>query len=250
MNSEKDRSVISFMNDMWEKSGAAADPMSAIHFFVDGKPANENVFDSIATEITEKLELTSKHSLLEVGCGNGLLLKRLRKRAKTVTGTDFSAALLEGINDPTIEVHHAEANKSPFKNNSFDRVVCHSVFHYFPNIEYATETIQDMLRVCKPGGKVMISDIFNGYLKEYYKREEYRLLPLSQKVISRLRKIYYRMRKIDDVFVDYPFFITPSYFKEFAKKHGHRAQLFLETVTDKPAIFLAFRYDAVLTKKV
>ncbi len=73
--------------------------------------------------------LVKGKSILEIGCGFGRLLEILSKNSKKVTGIDYSKNLLriarERLKDKkNIELHHMNAKKLDFKDNSFDYVVC------------------------------------------------------------------------------------------------------------------------------
>ena len=113
-----------------------------------------------AKDIIKKLKLSKKTSLLEVGCGNAFLLSILRTSVKSIAGTDFSEEQIKQAKKLLkAKFYVSEANKLPFKDNSFDRVLCYSVFHYFPSYEYAKQTIKELIRVCKPSGLILIGDI-------------------------------------------------------------------------------------------
>jgi len=48
-----------------------------------------------------------------------------------------------------------------FESETFDRILSYSIFHYFPSIEYGYNTIDEMIRVCKKGGLILIGDILD-----------------------------------------------------------------------------------------
>jgi ubiquinone/menaquinone biosynthesis C-methylase UbiE len=82
-----------------------------------------------------------KLSILEVGCGTGLLYEVIQegKFKHRYTGTDFSPDMVKvgktryrGIN---IKVDDAE--KMSFKDNSFDVVIMKAVLHHIPRPEKA-----------------------------------------------------------------------------------------------------------------
>ena len=55
------------------------------------------------------------------------------------------------------------------KNNYFDRVLCYSIFHYFPSYNYALEVILEMIRVTKPGGLILLGDILDAHFESEIK---------------------------------------------------------------------------------
>lgn len=128
------------------------------------------------------LDLKKEDKLLEVGCGAGMLLVPLSKDVKEAVGVDISPQLIRLIPDG-IKTYCAEANKLPFKDNEFDKVLCWATFHYFPDYEYAKQAIEEMKRVCKPGGKIAICDIPN--FDKPHKMGRFRKLGNELKIIKK-----------------------------------------------------------------
>lgn len=128
-----------------------------------GRPISALEFSLLIQDIKEKLKIDSSVKsgrLLDIGCGNSFLLSKI-KNGMTSFGIDFSLPMikksLEIIPDGGFTI--GEVNRLPFDNNIFERVLCYSVFHYFPDEKYAVKTINEMIRVCKKGGYIMIGDI-------------------------------------------------------------------------------------------
>ena len=113
--------------------------------------------------------------VLDVGCGNGILLNGAAKRLKNgkAIGIDIWApsggggnlALLwknaraEGVAD-RIEFKEADARQMPFAEASFDVVVCSGALHHIVhNFAEHDQTMREMARVLKPGGHLVISDV-------------------------------------------------------------------------------------------
>jgi len=245
----KNRLIIERMKEMWDESGKIENPMEAVHFSSSDKPVDEKVYDDIADEVSERLSLNENDDLLEVGCGNGLLLQRLKNRVKSIVGVDFSKEMLKGIKDPSIKTYQAEANTLPFSDHSFDKVICHSIFHYFPDLEYAEESVLEMVRVCKPNGQILISDVLNGYLKEIYLEEEKKKLSLQEKIKNILLQSCPWLRHIRRIIAP-PLFIEPIFFKKLFLNNKYKVYILLETVESKPKPFLMFRYDVLIFKIV
>jgi SAM-dependent methyltransferase len=126
-------------------------------------------------------------TVLDVGCGRGLLLVGAAKRLRTgrAVGVDiwqskdqsgnhpgatYKNAQIEGVAN-RVEVKNGDARQLPFEDGSFDVVVSSLVLH---NIRDATErkkAVQEIARVLKGGGRVAILDIFytNKYEQELRK---------------------------------------------------------------------------------
>jgi len=111
----------------------------------------------VAQQISEFLNVDNNTSLLEVGCGAGMLAQYFNC---DYTGVDYSETLLKKHKQLLgNKLVLAEANKLPFDDESFTNVFAFSIFQYFPNFEYGDQVIKEMFRVCEKGGKVFIGDL-------------------------------------------------------------------------------------------
>lgn len=106
------------------------------------------------------LALKTNDTLLDVGCGAGLLTDQLVNHSDVTVGVDASPEMLRRARKESkfIKVI-ALADHLPFPDESFDKIFCHSIFQYFPNHQYATKVVTEMIRVMKPGGRCLIMDI-------------------------------------------------------------------------------------------
>lgn len=102
-------------------------------------------------QIIEKLN-NPKLALLEVGSGtNGIS----DYYAGKVIGVDTDFAKTQGEKNPNIEYHKGSINKLPFKNNSFDVVICMDTLEHLPS-EQREKAISEILRVTKTAGLAII----------------------------------------------------------------------------------------------
>ncbi len=105
-------------------------------------------------------------TLLDIGCGTGLFLELVSSRFKEATlfGVDIVSEMLDIAQyrlDKNIHLARASATNLPFESNSIDMVVSTSAFHYFPD---QPKAIQEIHRILKPGGKVIITDWCHDYM--------------------------------------------------------------------------------------
>lgn len=112
----------------------------------------------VAVFVADHMKLTEHTTLLDVGCGGGLLLKNLP--AKQKTGMDYSKGRIAEAkkNVPDATFDQGDAAKLPYADGAFDRVLSHSTFMYYTR-PYAEKALSEMERVCKTGGIIMVGDV-------------------------------------------------------------------------------------------
>ncbi len=102
--------------------------------------------------------------VLEVGVGTGLSLPHYNP-ALSVTGIDFSDEMLEKARrrvdesklDHVKELRQMDARDLDFPDNHFDTVTAMHIVSVVPEPE---RVMAEIARVCKPGGKVVITNHF------------------------------------------------------------------------------------------
>ncbi len=117
-----------------------------------------------ALDVREKLQLSLRDQILEVGAGSGAFLAAVMHKGQCGVGFDFCDEQVRasgkfGVNKDCVKLGVAEAARIPVSSESFDKVLCYSVVHYFPDDRYLCDSIQEMLRVCRPGGLVLLGDV-------------------------------------------------------------------------------------------
>jgi ubiquinone/menaquinone biosynthesis C-methylase UbiE len=95
--------------------------------------------------------------VLEVGCGTGLLLRRIAAFARTARGVDLSPEMLERARARGLDVIEASATRLPFADASFD-VACS--FKVLAHVRDVHGALSEMARVVRPGGHVL-AELYN-----------------------------------------------------------------------------------------
>ncbi|HUW72183.1 MAG TPA: methyltransferase domain-containing protein [Candidatus Humimicrobiaceae bacterium] len=97
--------------------------------------------------------------ILDVGCGNGRLLKILKDKKIKYTGVDVSEKLLEIAKKryPQNNFLVADNLNLPFLDNNFDKVFSVAVLHTIPSEDLRKKAISELKRVLKPGGLLFIT---------------------------------------------------------------------------------------------
>lgn len=98
--------------------------------------------------------------VLDVGCGTGVLAEALVKEGFDVTGLDPFLGMLKHVKArvPDLETVHGRGEALPFPDNTFDFTYCVAVMHHVASKENVRKTLLEMVRVTKPGGKIMVWD--------------------------------------------------------------------------------------------
>jgi ubiquinone/menaquinone biosynthesis C-methylase UbiE len=95
--------------------------------------------------------------VLEVGCGTGLVLERIKKFARTAKGVDLSPGMLEKARARGLDVVEGSATALPFPDATFDVTCSFKVLAHVPDIEKA---LSEMARVLRPSG-VLLAEFYN-----------------------------------------------------------------------------------------
>ena len=105
------------------------------------------------------------HTLLDIGCGACAFLRELHQKHPLITyyGLDISPNMIKAgrLVLPSATLVISEAGALPFKPSSFNSIICYSVLHYIPNMEYLYYTLTDFKRVLKPGGRLVLGDVLS-----------------------------------------------------------------------------------------
>ena len=98
--------------------------------------------------------LETNNKLLDVGCGNG---RHLQINPNIVnTGCDLCPEFVQICRDKGLDVVESDCRKLPFADNSFDAVICIAVIHHLDTEEDRQRAVAEIVRITKPGGKIMI----------------------------------------------------------------------------------------------
>ena len=110
--------------------------------------------------------------VLDLGCGNGKLRLLFKDVKLNYTGVDQAQKLLDiAQNRQDFKLENqkfiqANVAKLPLPDNSFDVVFFIAVFHHLPGRDLREQTVQEIKRVLKPGG-ILIMTNWNRYQKEF-----------------------------------------------------------------------------------
>jgi ubiquinone/menaquinone biosynthesis C-methylase UbiE len=100
-------------------------------------------------------------TVVEVGCGGGVFLRRLLASGCHAVGIDHSPDMISAtarlnrraVKEGRLSLHQADAASLPLPDSSADKVFCLNAFFFFPKPE---ESLREMARVLKPGGTLAL----------------------------------------------------------------------------------------------
>ena len=130
-----------------------------------------------ASDFMNALPWTGDETVLDIGCGRGLMLVGAARRLTTgqAVGIDLwrtegsgrqfprgraSARTPTGVSDP-IRINTGHPRQLPYMDCSFDAVLSHWVVHNLPDANHRHQALDEMLRVWRPGGVLVLADIAN-----------------------------------------------------------------------------------------
>lgn len=100
--------------------------------------------------------LRSGGTLLEIGCGRGLLLEEVEDRFEYLVGVDIDEYLLGmARRSPKVDVVFSSGCSLPLRDSSFDNAVFHDSLHH---LEIPEKGITEACRVLKRGGRLYVFD--------------------------------------------------------------------------------------------
>ena len=125
-------------------------------------------------KLMDLVNLRGDETVLDVGCGRGLLLVAAAKRlphgkavgidlwqAEDLSGNrpemTLANAAAEGVAE-RVEVKTGDMRQMPFPDGAFDVAVASMAIHNIPDQEGRARAVREIARVLKPGGRVALQD--------------------------------------------------------------------------------------------
>ncbi len=152
--------------------------------------------------------------LLEIGCGSGIFLKELSTHCQRLHALDVHEALsavreLSHIEGFSVYLTRSSVLELPYKEDSFDVVICASVLEHLHEVSKA---LQEIRRILKPGGKAIIG------------------IPVENFIVHNALKFFYHWlpgARLEDEHVSFYSEIIPLIRKHFRVQKEHRFPFFV-----------------------
>lgn len=116
-----------------------------------------DLLDHLESEYVRKY--AENRTVLEVGCGTGLVLARIARFASRAEGVDLSPGMLQKAKERGLSVREGSATRLPYPDAQFDVTCSFKVLPHVPDIEGA---LREMARVTVPGGMIL-AEFYNPY---------------------------------------------------------------------------------------
>lgn len=152
--------------------------------------------------LSKRWGVKKRKNFLDIGCGQGGWIRQLLTvlpKDSDISLVDISEEYLNKarinlnkVKEHTLSYYLASGTQLPFKDNSFDFVTCHRVLMHIANPSLA---IQEMWRVLKPGGIVVILEpcslaqsISSCYRREIEDNKEFGMLTQFHEIAEKGKK--------------------------------------------------------------
>jgi arsenite methyltransferase len=160
--------------------------------------------------LLDAVRLEGDETVLDVGCGRGLLLVEAARRLPNgrAVGIDIWSPVDQSRNEPAAPVENArledvgavavstaDARDLPFADRSIDAVVSQFAIHNIRSVDGRRRAVQEIDRVVRPGGQIVVLDLARtdeyatqlrdaGWIDVTRSRRTWRVFPPSRCVVG------------------------------------------------------------------
>lgn len=120
----------------------------------------------IVEDVLTKLPVGRNDLVLDVGCGTGVVTSVLAEHCRAIVALDAGAQVVDagreaararGVRNVTYCL--GSALDLPFQQDLFDHVLMYAVIHYLEDEAQVRQCVAELVRVCKPGGRILIAEV-------------------------------------------------------------------------------------------
>lgn len=194
-----------YWREHWNKSAKESEDIRPISGW--GNRTFQEMLFAI-TDVAKKMDLKNEDRLLDVGCGAGLFEIAYAHWLKEIYGVDYSEVMVK-VAKKNIEkydnviIEKADIQNLPFKDEFFDKVLVNSVIQYLGDLDEVEKSFEELKRVTKAGGRILVSmnldankkeDYFSGYYKLYLPEEK-----IKEKINASNKALWFDRNKLKDI---------------------------------------------------
>ena len=241
--------------EIWDETyrPAAADRVDGSGFVSSftGEPLPAGDVDDWIDNAVAQVVAHPHRRVLEIGCGNGALVRRIAPECETYVASDISATAVRLLSAELARRDGALASVSlqqraahefgDLPTEFFDVTVLHSVVQYFPSVDYLQRVVAGAIASTADGGVVLIGDVpCLGLLEEFRRAVEHFRSPAAtdDEIDQRVRAQIMHEKEL---------WLDPQFFESLADVHDR-----LTAVEIRPKRselrneFTVYRYDVTL----
>lgn len=129
-----------------------------------GRYSNQSADEKrIAPEVARKLDLQKTDTLLDIGCGPGVVARLLAPKVRRLVALDHPNTikhLRPKVKGRNFDFIAGEFLETPISKR-FDKVLIYSVMHYLSTPEIAFAFVDKAASLLKPSGRMLVGDLTN-----------------------------------------------------------------------------------------
>lgn len=95
--------------------------------------------------------------VLDAGCGNGKNMKHLEGNVGEIIGFDSCKNFVRLCKEKCLNVIEGDIRTIPYCDEKFDFIICVAVIHHLRTEAERVLAMYELLRVLKPGGKLLVT---------------------------------------------------------------------------------------------
>lgn len=214
------------------------------------KPLGKFIYQQEVDLMMSMLEINESMTILDAGCGTGNFTIKLAESGAHVVGIDISEEMIHQAqkklsNQETIQFVPMDIYQLEFPDQTFDIVVSMTAFEF---IDQAKKAFEELYRVLKPGGQLLIGTITkSGSWGRLYQSKAFADDPIYQ---------HSNFKEIDDLLLLRPdevvdkgetLFITPKTPEEDLNKKTDKE---LSKVNDPGFISVLWQKEQIMTCQI
>lgn len=208
-----------------------------------GKNFDAKAMQSWLQNAIENILSMNPKRVLEIGCGNGLILFKIVKHITSYVGIDISDIALQSID---LSLKDQEREKITLlcgsahqltqilnSSQSFDVIILNSVVQYFPSIYYFETVLNQCISLLSPNGTIYLGDIRDYSLLELFYARKYSSMDIIAQAITEENELC----------------ISPAYFYTISESFKQLTPKFIKKrLFTEPKELSLYRYDVFLEK--
>jgi ubiquinone/menaquinone biosynthesis C-methylase UbiE len=177
-------------SDAWKQSlerffydrGAAISGVPTLldHCMVSAKDprlaTRPDFYADLIGSLVAQMRLEGNADVLEVGCASGYIAFGLAPKVGRYSGIDLAAMpihVARKMDLPNADFRQADGAELPFEEGRFDAAFACDVFSNFPSFAEAEPLLREMVRVVRPGGRVLAASITDASRAEEFQQHVY-----------------------------------------------------------------------------